>query len=460
MGSDGVGQDEVREALGTRAPRAHGLGLRAQIVIALGIGFALSVPLLGITTAGLGGRALDADRRTAAEATALALARSGDRRALEAVVGHAGVVGGELDEVRLGQARGSRIEARDGAHVAALWVEPSSSAARGALTGLLFLYVGATAAAILLLAYVLLGRSIVRPIEDLTRASERLARGREASVPVRGAAEVARLAVAFNAMQSELRSEHTALEERLAELERTTAELRRAQASLVRSEKLASVGRLAAGVAHEIGNPIAAILGFLELLRGGDLEPADQQEFLRRIDKETQRIHAIIRDLLDFARAEPAEEAGASCDPVEVIEDAVRLVGPQKDLRQVTIERRVPEEVPHVRGSADRLTQVVLNLLLNAADAIAGEGTITIEVELGVEPVEGVTIAVTDSGPGIAPEVRQSLFEPFVTTKRSGKGTGLGLAVCQTIVERLGGTIEAGDAEGGGARFAIHLPAA
>src|SRR5262249_40112570 len=152
-------------------------------------------------------------------------------------------------------------------------------------------------------------RSIVRPLEDLTRASERLAEGRDASVPVRGAAESVRLALAFNDMQSELRSERTALQERLAELERTTAGLRAAQAWVVRREKLAAVGRLAAGVAHEIGNPISAILGLLELVKSGDLPAAEQQEFLRRIEKETQRIHGIIRDLLDFARGDAEDEA-------------------------------------------------------------------------------------------------------------------------------------------------------
>ena len=136
----------------------------------------------------------------------------------------------------------------------------------------------------------------------------------------------------------------------------------------------------------------------------------------------------------------------------------MRLVGPQKDLQRITIERRFAEDCPPARGEAARLAQVVLNLLLNAADAIQGEGTITLEVR----PIEGgfVELAVADTGPGIPASIREHLFEPFVTTKPPGQGTGLGLAVCHTIIERLGGTIEVDSPPEGGARFVVRLPIA
>jgi two-component system NtrC family sensor kinase len=444
--------------------RDHGIGLRAQILVALGVGFAASVILLGLATTRLGARALEADRARVATRTANALLVGVDERddraigeSLDAIVGDT-IVGAEITigdrTIERGEQAGAQIETSRGGARARLWI----AEARGSLPGLLFLYVGMTAAAILLLTYLLLTRAIVRPVEDLTRASERIARTgtREVRVPVHGAAEIARLAVSFNEMQGHLARERTALEERLGELERTTAELASAQSSLVRSEKMASVGRLAAGVAHEIGNPLSAILGLVELVKDGDLPPEQQREFLARVTKETERIHRIIRDLLDFARPSP-NDAPSSCDPIEVVEDAVRLVGPQKDLRQVTIERRIPDECPRVRGEAARLEQVVLNLLLNAADAIAGEGTIRIEID--VEDRE-VVLSVIDSGAGISPEVRDSLFEPFVTTKPPGSGTGLGLAVCQSIVEDAGGRIDADDAPEGGARFTVRLPIA
>lgn len=452
-------------------PREHGVGLRAQIMVALGVAFALGVVLLGFATARLGGRAIDADRRATAEATARALLAATDgasepsvTRALDALLEGGGVVGVELEDGAR-SARGSTrgeptLEVQDGARRVRLWLAPSDGRAARSLPGLLFLYVGITAAAILLLTYVLLGRSIVRPVEQLTRASEKIARGAAADVrvPVQGAAEVARLAVAFNAMQAQLGDERAALVARLAELERAKAELESAQRSLVTSEKMASVGRLAAGVAHEIGNPLSAILGLVELVQTSDLPPEDQRELLRRVTKETERISRIIRDLLDFARGDPAQPEDASCDLVEVVEDAVRLVGPQKDLRGVTIERRFADACPPATGAGARLAQVVLNLLLNAADAIEGEGVIRLEVHPTGDGF--VELVVADTGPGIAPEVRDHLFEPFVSTKPTGQGTGLGLAVCHTIIERLGGTIEAGDAPEGGARFVIRLPAA
>lgn len=440
-------------------------------MVALGVAFALSVALLGFATARLGSRAVEADRRAAASAMARALLVATEdageeqrARAAEALLEAPGIAGVELwgdGTLARGATRGApAVEVREGARRARLWIAPPDGRASRSLSGLLFLYVGITAAAILLLTYVLLGRSIVRPVEELTRASEKIARGGagDVRVPVRGAAEVARLAVAFNAMQAELAKERGALEARLAELERAKRELESAQRSLVTSEKMASVGRLAAGVAHEIGNPLSAIGGLVELVQTGDLPKEQQREFLRRVSKETERISRIIRDLLDFARGDAAQDEDASCDLAEVVEDAVRLVAPQKDLRNVTIERRFADACPRARGAGARLAQVVLNLLLNAADAIEGEGVIRIEVRPS-DDGEWVELVVADTGPGIAPEVREHLFEPFVSTKPTGQGTGLGLAVCHTLVERLGGTIEAGDAPEGGARFTIRLPA-
>lgn len=460
---------ETPEPLGSHGARNYGVGLRAQILLALGVGFALSVALLGLATSRLGSRALDADRRNAAEGVARALLASDGEpssASLDALIGTGGIIGAELASAGTTVARGTRqgratVVVERNARTLSLWIEPSDTAARRSLPRLLFLYVGVTAGAILLLTYVLLGRAIVRPVEDLTRASERLARrgDDDVRVPVRGAAEVARLAVAFNAMQAQLAAERSALRRRLAELERTTSQLAAAQRSLVTSEKMASVGRLAAGIAHEIGNPLSAITGLVELVESGGLDPEQERELLRRARKETERIHHIIRDLLDFARREPTEEPDASCDLVEVIEDAVRLVGPQKDVRHVVFERRFPDTPPRVRGAAPRLAQIVLNLLLNAADAVRGRGTIRIEVRR-CDDGDAVELVVEDDGPGISPEVRDHLFEPFVTTKPPGRGTGLGLAVCHTIVSSLGGTIEAGDAPEGGARFTVRLPSA
>jgi two-component system NtrC family sensor kinase len=243
----------------------------------------------------------------------------------------------------------------------------------------------------------------------------------------------------------------------LAELERTTLDLRNKEQQLIHGEKLASVGRLAAGVAHEIGNPIAAILGLLELLREGDLTAAQSGEFLGRAQRETERIHVIIRDLLDFARLAPSEgQALETSDLRQVIDDAVNLVRPQKDSKDIAIAVQIDPRTADVLGPRHRLTQIVLNLLLNAVDALEGKGRIDVCAQPSADG-SGVCLSVMDSGPGIADEMQDKLFDPFTTTKPAGKGTGLGLAVTQAIVQGLGGSIAVHNREHGGACFEVQL---
>jgi signal transduction histidine kinase len=482
-----------------RDARSGGLGLRAQIGLALLTTLALSVVLIALAADRLSTRALEIERRHAAELAARAAAASIGRvtappmvvdRVEQALVGHDAVTGLEIvsstGEVEtrgiVGEGLGAEAELRGG--LVRVWVaHPGQEAARN-LVGLIVLYAVVSAIAILVLSYVLLTRLIVRPVEQLEHAARRLARGERSPARIEGAHEVASLAMTFNALGDDLREERAARERRLRELEEALraleaakSSLEQAQSSLVRSEKLASVGRLAAGVAHEIGNPLSAILGFVELLRGGGLEPAEEDEFLRRVQSETERIHRIIRNLLDFARTPSDTKVARAAVVSEAVADAVHLVSPQKDLRGVRIERRIAEELPEVALDADRLTQVLLNLLLNAADAIeskrerdrhaAGaestrgdaladrEDTILVEAQL--EDGE-IVLRVIDSGTGIDPAARASLFEPFFTTKPVGRGTGLGLAVCQTIIEEARGSIRAETHASGGACFEIRLP--
>lgn len=455
-----------------REATAEGLGLRGQITLALVLGLGLFVLLSAFSADRLATRALEREREQLAEVVASGIAREVSRtsapplvldRALETFVGHDGVVGFDVIEGgRAADARGITgtgvfgDAAIEGGSIRA-WVQSPSEDAARSLVALLVLYASVAAIAILFLSYVLLTRLIVRPVEELTRASERLASGRlDTRAPIAGAAEIARLSLSFNRMSRDLRRDRSALDARVAELETATRELRAAQTSLVRSEKLASVGRLSAGIAHEIGNPLTSILGLVELLRDGGIEPAEQAEFLKRIQMETERIHRIIRDLLDFARATPEKvDDDAESDLAQVIDRAVTLVAPQKDLRRIAIERRIASDLPSVRGAEDRWTQILLNLLLNAADAIEGDGTISISLDVDPDDASTIVLQVSDTGPGIAPDVRDRLFEPFVTTKPPGSGTGLGLAVCLSLVEGFGGRMTADNVEGGGARFTI-----
>jgi signal transduction histidine kinase len=289
----------------------------------------------------------------------------------------------------------------------------------------------------------LLRTSVVKPVLELERAAGRVAAGdlgATVAASARGPGELGRLADAFDSM---------------------TRSLRDGRESLMRSEKLAGVGRLAAGVAHEVGNPLAAILGYVEtLLTETPERPIDaalRADILARVRAETQRIHTIIQELLDYSRP-PRDEIG----PVEVrgaVDAAVSLVRAQARARGVDVHIELPAELPRVRAATGRLTQVVLNLVLNAVDANDGRGRVRVD---GRVAGGRVIIGVSDEGPGVSAELRGKIFDPFFTTKDPGKGTGLGLSVSQSIVESMGGVLRLADAAPGqqGARFEVELDAA
>ena len=396
--------------------RSFGLGLRSQLMLALIVAFGGAFVLLSLVTARLDAID-DVAPGVEEQRTAAAFDESPDP--------------GEASEARLRPRR-----------------------------SLFLFYLGLTAATVLLLTYVLLTYFIVRPIDRLRLGAERLAAGRlRTEVPVQGAAEVARLAATFNEMAAQLREDRAALQDRLEELERTTSELQSAQEQLIRSARLAAVGRLSAGVAHEIGNPLAAIRGLLDLMSAGDLDRDEEKEFIGRVQKETERIHYTIRDLLDFSRNEPAQAGRieSSADLADVVSDTVKLIDRQTRFRDIDVALALDDGLPRVRGDHERLRQLLLNLLFNAADALGGKGRIELRASDGGGMVQ---LTVEDDGPGIDPEIIDQVFDPFVTTKAAGQGTGLGLAVCYTIVERLGGSIEAGNRTEGGAAFQVRLPAA
>lgn len=328
------------------------------------------------------------------------------------------------------------------------------------LLRLVALYTGVFALALLVFTYIALGRLIVRPIDALSSAARRVADGaRNLDPPRSGPAELIDLGRSLAEMTAKLRADEQKMREHIDELERRARELREAQDQLIRSERLASVGRLAAGLAHEIGNPLAAILGLHDILLEGGLDADEQRDFMKRTRAEAERIHLILRDLLDFARPGRGVAVGDSDfgDVAEAIRDVVALVRPQKEFRALDLELDVPDSPLKVTLARDRIVQVTLNLLLNAADATQGTGRIRIEA---ARVDSHVRIAVEDDGPGILPEIRQRLFEPFATTKDVGKGTGLGLAVCRGLVESVNGNIALDESHGPGTRFVVALPAA
>jgi two-component system, NtrC family, sensor kinase len=322
------------------------------------------------------------------------------------------------------------------------------------------LYIGLLGLALLVVAYFVLTRLVVTPLVGLSRAAQKVADGgRELQVPPRGGRELLALGVSLSAMTATLRAEEEQLRTNVTELEEAAEDLRRAQDTVVRGERLASVGRLAAGLAHEIGNPIAAILSFQELLLDGELEE-EQRDFLERMKRETDRVNGILRDLLDFARpgaAPTSEDVLVSASVADVVEHVTALVKPQKSFKGVALDVQVASGLPAVAMRAQRIEQVLLNLLLNAADVVPSgeEGRVALSARAHDG---GVRIVVEDNGGGVDPAIRDTLFEPFVTTKDVGEGTGLGLAVCRGLVESVAGTIDAEDGDRG-ARFVVWLPA-
>jgi signal transduction histidine kinase len=337
------------------------------------------------------------------------------------------------------------------------------------LVRLVALYMLTFALALLTFAYFVLTRLIVQPVEALVHAANRVAGGaRFLVVPRTGARELAELGVSVQSMTARLMRGEDAQRAKVEELTQTTAVLGEARRQLVRSEQLASVGRLSAGLAHEIGNPIAAILGMLDLLIDGGLTPAEEADFLLRIKRETERVSGILRDLLDFARPEggstnSTQVPAAPADVATVVDDVFALARPQKPFKVVQLALDDGGEPARVALSAPRLTQVLLNVVLNAGAAIQSreggpraEDVVTVRVRRDDAVVR---IAIEDTGPGVPESIRTRIFEPFVTSKDVGEGTGLGLAVCRGVVEAAGGTIVLDEGFGPGARLVVELPA-
>jgi two-component system NtrC family sensor kinase len=219
------------------------------------------------------------------------------------------------------------------------------------------------------------------------------------------------------------------------------------------NEKLASLGRLAAGVAHEINNPLTGVLTFAHLLR--EKPNMDDQDIadLDLIIRETTRAAEIVRRLLDFSRERPVMMERLEIN--EVVRRTVQLIRNQKLFEGIVIIEKLHENLPEIDGDMNRLQQVILNLALNSCEAMPKGGTITITTALSNGEVR---LEIADTGCGIKPEVMERIFEPFFTTKPVGQGTGLGLAVTYGIVQQHGGSIEVECEEGQGTKFILALP--
>ncbi len=344
-----------------------------------------------------------------------------------------------------------------------------------------------------------IGRVVVRPLVKISQGARALAGGDfGARVQIRGPREIEELATSFNEMAGRIQEEVLKREEHLSALEKANCELREAQREMVRVEKMASVGKLAAGIAHEIGNPLAAVLGYTSILQKENDDPESAQ-YLEHIEKETIRIQKIIGGLLDFSR--PKEFHIEDLAMGLLLKETLDLVTLQPIFRGVQLELSIQEGNLEVKGDRHQLQQVLVNILLNAAQAMEGSGSLFIRAQsrkLGPDDRETprrrasdqkrrrstdpqnvdyvamradfpdfpelqegesvIEIKIEDSGPGIPGETLNRIFDPFFTTKGTGEGTGLGLSIAYGIVEGHGGTLQAENREEGGARFTIILP--
>ncbi len=325
---------------------------------------------------------------------------------------------------------------------------------------LLSLILGANLAILFLFLRGLLARTVFDPLERMGAAAERIAEGDlEHRIPEEPGEELDRLARSLNRMAEHLIANQERLAENVASLDRANRELRAATDELVRSARLASVGTMAAGIAHEVGNPLGAAMGYLDVALRRQEEGSPLTEPLEAASGELRRIDRIIRSVLAFARPERGAGEEEAVEVGALVERVLELLRSRGALKGVVVELHTDPHLSPVTIRPQHLEQVFMNLLLNALAAIEGRELRRIRITL--EPGaggEGVEVGVEDSGPGIPPELLPRIFDPFFTTREPGEGTGLGLALAVRILQEVGGSIHAGNAEGGGARFRLSLP--
>ncbi len=284
-------------------------------------------------------------------------------------------------------------------------------------------------------------RRITRPLEHLSKAVRKIAKGDfDVNVAIKSSDEIGELATSFNDMADELKERE--------------ASLKKAQHALLQSEKMAAVGTLSAGLAHEVKNPLSAVLGYALLAKRKITEPDALKGYLDTIEHETRRCNEIIGNLMQFSRLEKGEHSLISVN--DVIRKSVAIVDHQLSLKNVRISVELAEDIPDISGNANQLQQVLMNLMINAQQAMGDDGG-----KVGIASFldnESVMIMVLDTGPGVDEDVAAKIFEPFYTTKSAGEGTGLGLSVTYGIIKDHGGNISVERADCGGAQFVIELP--
>jgi two-component system NtrC family sensor kinase len=297
-------------------------------------------------------------------------------------------------------------------------------------------------AAVSLMIYLLVNRIVLRPVHKIVAATRQVAAGDlQYTIELKQHDEIGTLADSFNEM---------------------TRKLSEAQRQVYQAQKLAAVGQLAAGVAHEINNPLTGVLTYSSFLLKRAEHTPDFREDLEVIVRETQRCRGIVKGLLDFARQSPPEKHASDIN--DIVERAIRIVQTQLSAHHVELQKDLRADLPRIHADANQIQQVIVNLLLNANDAI-GEGGGTVTLATNVIPQDGasrgptseIQVSVRDTGCGIPAANLARIFDPFFSTK-GPKGTGLGLAVAWGIIEEHSGRIDVESEPGKGTTFRVRLP--
>lgn len=348
----------------------------------------------------------------------------------------------------------------------------------------------------------LLSRVLVRPLRDLILLTQKIGAGNLSErIEVNSRNEIGQLIGSFNLMIQRLKEKQDSLDSHLESLESANKKLKQAQEELIRTEKLASIGRFAAGIAHEVGNPLGAILGYTSILEKDGINQAESKDYLKRIEKEIERVNRIVRELLDFVR--PSQFEICDVEINKVIENTLSLISHQKNFGGIKTQLDLEPNLPAIKGDESKISQVLINIILNAVDAMPNGGVLNIKTEEYIvedslidpfeqfyaprrreDPRESdyshlrkpdpfgvilskfsrgdrlVRIRISDTGIGIKEEDKKRVFDPFFTTKAPDKGTGLGLSVCLRIVESMEGEIRVESEEGKGSSFEVYFPVA
>ncbi|OQY13815.1 MAG: hypothetical protein B6I30_02240 [Desulfobacteraceae bacterium 4572_187] len=332
---------------------------------------------------------------------------------------------------------------------------------------ILFIYIFINTAILTFIGLYRLSKVYLEPMYRLVKRADEYREDDEIFFAVRKEDnELNQLSKALNRMLERISGDREKLRSMVISLEKANFDLKQAQQEIIRAEKLASVGRLSSGIAHEIGNPIGIIIGYLELLKQKDITDDERTEYITRTENEVNRINTIIRQLLDLSR--PSDTGLKAVSVHEIIYDISNVIEPQPMITDIKLELELAAQNDIVFADPNQLRQVFLNLILNAADAISSSkkkiaGKLVIKSALmpGLNPDDDhpmLKLIYIDNGPGISEENLENIFDPFYTTKEPGKGTGLGLSVSFMIIESFSGKIEAASKEGEGTTITVFLP--